>query len=766
MTSSNRLSRAILAALAVQASIPAPTRALETPNPIHPTFTPLDAAGKPAARAEDVSADVTCGACHDARYVAAHDEHARAGVRVTCIQCHVDGGRLEVGHLEGGKLRREDLRIGKPTTASCGACHGVASDGASPVAIPDAFEAPSAAGRTWSLTQGEGAIFAPQRRSESFLNLEGKEAPAGGGAGPRDVPWDVHAAKLVACADCHHARNDPRRTDLKQAALPYLTADPRRLSTGEFLARPDHELARAECRSCHAPLQVHDFLPYRERHLQVLGCAACHVPGPMAPAVEMIDATAVTPAGTPLFTYRNVERRDGEPLDLNAALVQPLRPLYVLRTEADGVRRLAPVNVVSRWRWVSAVDRTEVPFATVVRAWRDGAGYAPEVLAALDTDHDRELSPAELRLDTPAKVATIAARLRALGVADPAIDGVMEPHPLAHGVAGRATALRDCGACHGAESRLGGAYELAAYLPGGIPPRPPPGSEAGGRVELAGTLVPVGAGLALEREPGAVPGGLHVLGRSRHAIADGVGLLVFGVVLGGVLLHAGARLATRRRRLAASAGSSAPRLRDVYAFGRYERLWHWTMALSGVGLIATGLAIRLGAGARLAGAVTAHDVLALVLTVNASLSLFWHLTTAAIRTFLPEPRGLLARVLAHLHHQTRGIFHGHPAPAHAEGQKLNPLQQLTYLALLNLLFPLQIASGLLIWAVGHWPEVGAALGGLSIVAPLHDLGAWLFLSFFTLHAYLVTTGRTAGEHLRAMVTGYQRVEPGPEGAVK
>jgi thiosulfate reductase cytochrome b subunit len=718
---------------------PALAAAQQPPNPIHPAFTPLDAVGRPAARPEDVSADATCGACHDARYVAAHSEHARAGVQATCIQCHVDGGRLAVGPLEAGKLRREDLRIGKPRNASCGACHGIVANGTSPVAVPSTFELPPEGGRSWSLTQGEGAVVSPQRMNASFLELEGKDGLS--------APWDVHAAKLVECVDCHHARNDPRRADLKQASLRYLTADPRRTSTGEFLVRPDHLLARAECRSCHAPLAVHDFLPYRTRHMEVLGCTACHVPGPMGPALQMIDATAVTPAGTPVHVYRNVDRRDGEPL--NTALVRPLRPLYVLRTEADGARRLAPVNVVSRWRWVSGADRAEVPFAAVARAWREGDGWAAAVLAALDADRDGALSPAELRLDTPAKAAVIAERLRALGVVDPRIDGVMEPHPLAHGVAGRDRALRDCGACHGEGSRLEGAYPIAAFLPGGVPPRPP----ERGSVELAGTLVADGAGLALEREPGALPG-LHVLGRAREATLDGAGLIVFALVLAGVLVHGAARLVLRRRR------PSTPDLpsREVYAFGRYERLWHWTMAVSGVGLIATGVAVRAGAGAGLAAAVAVHNALAIVLMVNASLSLFWHVTTAAIRTFLPEPHGLLGRILEHLEYQTRGIFRGRPDPGRPEGQKLNPLQQLTYLALLNLLFPLQIATGALIWAVGHWPGVAAALGGLSVIAPLHDLGAWLFLAFFTLHVYLVTTGRTAGEHLRAMVTGYQRVD--------
>jgi thiosulfate reductase cytochrome b subunit len=195
-------------------------------------------------------------------------------------------------------------------------------------------------------------------------------------------------------------------------------------------------------------------------------------------------------------------------------------------------------------------------------------------------------------------------------------------------------------------------------------------------------------------------------------------------------------------------------------FGRYERIWHWTMALSGLVLILSGLVVHGGPRWLMAlpTAVSLHNVFAGLLMLNAFLALFYHLTTRAIRNFIPEPRGFLARALEHMAYQSRGIFLGGPHPTNAEGQKLNPLQQVTYLALLNVLFPLQIATGVLIWAVGNWPDLAKALGGLQVIAPLHNAGSWLFLSFFVLHVYLVTTGRTPTEHLTSMITGYQPVE--------
>ena len=114
-------------------------------------------------------------------------------------------------------------------------------------------------------------------------------------------------------------------------------------------------------------------------------------------------------------------------------------------------------------------------------------------------------------------------------------------------------------------------------------------------------------------------------------------------------------------------------------------------------------------------------------------------------------------------YQSRGIFYGEPHPSNAPGQKLNPLQQLTYLALLNVLFPLQIVTGALIWAVGHWPAVGGRAGRALARRAAPQPGRLAV-------PRLLRPARLPGhhrphrrrDHLKSMITGYQHVEPRPE----
>jgi thiosulfate reductase cytochrome b subunit len=403
-----------------------------------------------------------------------------------------------------------------------------------------------------------------------------------------------------------------------------------------------------------------------------------------------------------------------------------------------------------------------VPWSQVSQVYLQGTGYAPAILEAFDLNRDGRLDEQELRLDSRPKTELVASRLAAAGVVQPTIEAILDPVPLAHGVPTRDRALRDCQGCHAGDSRISGSYVIAGYLPGGTPPRP----REGARVELAGLLERRDDGaLVLWRDGESAPGGLHVLGHSRQGVTNTVGFLLFVATFLGVVAHGTARWVLRGRRVAQPAHAPA---RQEYLFGRYERIWHWTMALSGVLLIYSGLEIHSAGGhwlLDLSRAVSLHNAFAVVLMVNAGLALFHHLTTRAIRNFIPAPQGLMARVLEHMEYQSRGIFYGAAHPANAPGAKLNPLQQFTYLGLLNVLFPLQIATGLLIWAAGTWPAVAAAVGGLSVIAPLHNAGSWLFLSFFVLHVYLVTTGRTPTHHLTSMITGYgtlESEEPEPE----
>ncbi len=195
----------------------------------------------------------------------------------------------------------------------------------------------------------------------------------------------------------------------------------------------------------------------------------------------------------------------------------------------------------------------------------------------------------------------------------------------------------------------------------------------------------------------------------------------------------------------------------------HERIWHWLQAAVMLGLLLTGFAIhypdRLGFLGSLALTISAHAWLGAALILNAFLGAFFHFTAEKYHHFLPRLDDFSGAAVRQARFYLYGIFHGEKHPLETDPRrKLNPLQKITYLALLNILLPFQIVTGVLMWGADRWPQAFDRAGGLWLLGPAHTLGAYLFLAFLIGHIYLATTGPTPTTLFRAMTTGSAAAE--------
>jgi thiosulfate reductase cytochrome b subunit len=250
---------------------------------------------------------------------------------------------------------------------------------------------------------------------------------------------------------------------------------------------------------------------------------------------------------------------------------------------------------------------------------------------------------------------------------------------------------------------------------------------------------------------------LYVFGATRLAWVDLLGALAFVGTLLGVTGHGALRYLAYRKR-----PHSHEATRRVHMYDAYRRFWHWLQAISIVALLFTGLIIHrpdVFAAISFPGVVVLHNTLAAILVVNAALSLFYHLATERMQEYIPRPYGFFDDSIRQAKYYVSGIFKGEAHPFEKRpDDRMNPIQKLTYFGILNVLLPLQIVTGALMWGVQWWPAAAATLGGLPWLAPFHSLVAWLFGTFIVGHVYLTTTGATPLEGMRAMVTGYEEVE--------
>ncbi len=656
---------------------------------------------------------------------------------------------------ETGELKPEFVLLQAPTNSNCANCHGeVHMDQQTPLVYTGcSLDAPQ--------TATTGQIFAAQKISFSGMNISGKNDLA--------YAWDVHAERALKCTDCHFSLNNPIQAQRASEDNPaHITYDPRRLGISEYLVRPNHNFARGQsaqfgiapelkgtmrrCDSCHdASIAHNSWLPYVERHMAVLDCETCHIPQMHAPAIQSYDWTVITPAGEAISQCRGVEGQSADITDL----VTGFSPIWLQRTNVDGDTSLTTYNLITSWYWVydDANGNTRpVRLIDLQRAYLQNGAYAPDIVSVFDQDGNNRLDTAELRLDNEAKTALVQSKLQALGLSNPRIVGQVQPYSINHNVVEGKQAIRECQACHANQSRVSMPMQLASYAPGGVIPQ----FATATNVQPAGAVTQTADGALVFETKDALEG-VYVFGHSRVNWIDWLGAAMFLGTLAGVSGHGAMRYISYMRR-----PKHPLKTQRVHIYEAYERFWHWLQTASIIILLFTGLVIHhpdvLGVFS-FAHMVTIHNVVAVILGINAALSLFWHLTTGEIRQYIPRPRGFIDDAIVQAKFYISGIFKGEPHPFEKRrDRKLNPLQGLTYFGLLNVLLPLQGLTGILMWGVQKWPAVSDMLGGLTILAPVHSLLAWLFATFIVGHVYLTTTGATPLEATRAMITGWEEIE--------
>jgi thiosulfate reductase cytochrome b subunit len=348
---------------------------------------------------------------------------------------------------------------------------------------------------------------------------------------------------------------------------------------------------------------------------------------------------------------------------------------------------LAPYNLVSAWYWVYGDPVRPVPFAALQAAWFENDDYAPTIRTAFDTNVDGELTDDELIIDTEEKEMLIAERLQAHGIDNPYIAADVEAYAIHHNVTHGEWAINDCDTCHSSGSRLNTAIKMADRIPGNVEPT----FIGNDSTTLNGNLSRGENGaLFYERQFDIAPTNLYVLGKSNVSLIDWLGALLFLGTVAGIVIHGGLRYLALRR----MGAPEEPELQKIYMYTIYERQWHWLQTVVIFGLIFTGLVIHkpdMFSLFSFGGIVLVHNALALILVVNAALAAFYHLVSGEIRQFLPEPRGFFGKMFSQTKYYIVGIFRGEPHPFEKSPQhKMNPIQQITYFGLLNVLLPLQL----------------------------------------------------------------------------
>lgn len=199
---------------------------------------------------------------------------------------------------------------------------------------------------------------------------------------------------------------------------------------------------------------------------------------------------------------------------------------------------------------------------------------------------------------------------------------------------------------------------------------------------------------------------------------------------------------------------------SVYLYPVWIRLWHLFNAILYLVLIFTGLTMQYSNPEypflRFDIAVSIHNASGIILAISYLIVLFGNVFTRNGQFYRIRRKGFLNELMTQGRYYMYGIFKGEKAPYPINGErKFNPLQKLSYWAVLYLLMPVIIITGFAM----IYPEmiiVDKILGtsGLHFTDLLHIVTGFILSIFMVVHIYLCTIGKPAGTHFRAMMSGW------------
>ena len=194
---------------------------------------------------------------------------------------------------------------------------------------------------------------------------------------------------------------------------------------------------------------------------------------------------------------------------------------------------------------------------------------------------------------------------------------------------------------------------------------------------------------------------------------------------------------------------------NIELYSKFERFWHWTQSLLVILLGITGFEIHNTFSLfGYESAVRLHSASAWAFLLLIALAVFWMFVSGQYVNFIPTSKNIKSQI----NYYISGIFKNEAHPVKkTKLSKLNPLQRIVYLALIILVFPVQLISGFL-YLYYHYPNKPFELAGLKAIATIHVIGAFLLVVFLIVHLYLITTGTTPSSNLKAMITGYEKID--------
>ena len=200
-------------------------------------------------------------------------------------------------------------------------------------------------------------------------------------------------------------------------------------------------------------------------------------------------------------------------------------------------------------------------------------------------------------------------------------------------------------------------------------------------------------------------------------------------------------------------------MKRFYLYPLWIRIWHWLNAMCCLILIVTGLSLHFADKEdpfiSFELSILIHNIAGVVMALLYMMFIIGNVITRNGIHYRIRFSGLYGRLLRQVRYYLFEVYWNkqHPFPAE-ENCKFNPLQQLTYLAIMYGLVPPLVISGLLLLIPESIPDELLGTGTILPVALLHTVASYLLFLFMVVHVYIATTGHSITSNYKSMVTGW------------
>ncbi|HPF51232.1 MAG TPA: cytochrome b/b6 domain-containing protein [Draconibacterium sp.] len=199
----------------------------------------------------------------------------------------------------------------------------------------------------------------------------------------------------------------------------------------------------------------------------------------------------------------------------------------------------------------------------------------------------------------------------------------------------------------------------------------------------------------------------------------------------------------------------------IYFYPLWLRIWHGINALGIITLIITGITMNSGMESSFISFklnIQLHNFAGAIVTLNYFLFALGNLFTNNKSFYIIKPKNFLKRPLKQAYYYAWGMFHGMKAPYPlSEKRKFNPLQKYTYVAVMYLVVPLVIITGIGLM----FPELIFNkiynISGVLITAVTHSAMGFFISIFLIIHLYIASIGKSPLENFKSILSGWHHV---------